>query len=65
LPVLMRWCRAALGRGKSDQYWSPIGSVLVTSVSSTGHHHLPVLVTMLTSTGCFFLLQCISIRCTA
>ena len=41
-----------LTRGaKTNQYWSPIGAVLVAPSTSTGYYHGPVLVTSATSTG--------------
>ena len=48
-----------------NQYWSAIQPVLVTPTYQYWSRREVVLVTMPTSTGCFFLLQCISIRCTA
>ena len=41
---------------KSNQYWSAIRPLLVTTRSSTGHYCLPVLVCSATSTGSFYLL---------
>nr|DAM75725.1 MAG TPA: hypothetical protein [Caudoviricetes sp.] len=41
---------------KSNQYWSAIRPLLVTTRSSTGHYCLPVLVHSVTSTGSFYLL---------
>ena len=38
---------------KSNQYWSVIGAVLVTTRSSTGHSCVPVLVEAVTSTASF------------
>jgi len=41
------------GGKKTNQYWSPIGAVLVAPSTSTGYYHGPVLVTSATSTGWF------------
>ena len=38
---------------ENDQYWSVVGAVLVIRRSSTGHLYQPVVVGMVTSTGCF------------
>jgi len=51
---IKRTYKKPLARGlKTDQYWSPIGAVLVAPSTSTGYYHWPVLVTSATSTGWF------------
>ena len=40
---------------ENDQYWLVVGAVLVRGRSSTGHLYQPVVVGMVTSTGCFLL----------
>jgi len=51
---IKRTYKKPLARGaKTNQYWSPIGAVLVAPSTSTGYYHWPVLVTSATSTGWF------------
>ena len=56
IPTAKSWEQAIHSTipSKSNQYWSAIRPLLVTTRSSTGHYYLPVLVHSATSTGSFY-----------
>ena len=56
IPTAQSWEEAIHSTipSQSNQYWSAIRPLLVTTRSSTGHYCLPVLVRSATSTGSFY-----------